>query len=223
MAKAEQEERWEPRTWDELFPGRFLKSSHFNGKELEIRIVRIYNTTIDGELAQVAVFEKVPGITQVEWGLNKTNGLCMKALFGETIRDWFGKRVVLYEGRVEHGREKGKPCIRICACPDVEKDVAVVVDFHTKRIKPFTIRVRAGGPKGAQGQRQAASATDMAKRLAERLRQSDNADQYLQLGLDIEAAVTAGEITREESKALMASVVKRSTELAERESANVIS
>lgn len=217
----DKEERWEPKSWDDLFPGRFLKSAFLGGREVEVQIERVYNTKVDGELAQVVRIHQVAGIDQQDWGLNKTNGLCLRALFGDTIRDWFGKRVVIYEGRVEHGREKGKPCIRICASPEIEKELAVVIDFHTKRIKPFTIRIRPGGA-GGKSAPQAASPD--ARLFAKALRDGIATTAELKhFALQIETALDQERITRDESKALMAHVTKLEKELTEKESANVIS
>jgi hypothetical protein len=215
-------EEWTPRTWDELFPGRFLKHSHLNGREVEVTIERVYNTEIDGKLAQVARIAPINGVVQRDWGLNKTNGYCLRAMFGETIRDWFGKRVTLHESKVEHGREKGKPCIRICSSADIEKEAVVVIDFHTKRIKPFTIRIRPG-MHAKQPAKEQASASPKAKELAQRFREAGDPQELHALALDVEACVLGGHITREESKALMGSIMKRSKEIAEKESADVIS
>lgn len=220
---AEQSQEWVPRTWDELFPGRFLKHSHLNGKEVEVTIERIYNTEIDGKLAQVARVAPIPGVTQRDWGLNKTNGICLRALFGDTIKDWFGKRVTIHESKVEHGREKGKPCIRICACADIDADKAVVVDFHTKRIKPFTIRIRAGMRTGNTAQKRTDASED-AKRFASALRGAVmSLEELSDLAVEIETALGSESITRDEAKLLMSQITKREKELSQKEATdNVI-
>lgn len=141
MAKAV--EQWEPSNWDELFPGRFLKCGHLGGREVELRIARVYGEMIDEKPASVFRIDPVPGIKQVDFGLNKTNGLCLRQMFGPLMLDWRGKRFVIHESKVEHGREKGRPTIRICASPDIPRDITVVIDFHTKMIKPFTIQIRS--------------------------------------------------------------------------------
>jgi len=154
---AKQTPEWEPSNWDELFPGRFLKASHLMGKTVEVFIERIYATTIDDKSAAIARISPVKGIAQQDWGLNKTNGLLLKALFGVEMRDWRERRVFLHEARVEHGREKGKPCLRVCGSPDIDKPLEVVIDFHTKRIPPFVLVIRPMGktaPAPAQSQPQ---------------------------------------------------------------------
>ncbi len=110
---------------------------------MELRIARIYGEMIDEKPASVFRVDPVPGIKQVDFGLNKTNGLCLRFMFGPLMSDWKGKRFVIHESKVEHGREKGRPTIRICASPDIPRDVSCVIDFHTKMIRPFTILVRS--------------------------------------------------------------------------------
>jgi hypothetical protein len=153
MADKKQAEQWEPSNWDELFPGRFLKCGHLDGREVELRIARVYGEMIDEKPASVFRIDPVPGIKQVDFGLNKTNGLCLKQMFGPLMSDWRGKRFVVHESKVEHGREKGRPTIRICASPDIPRDVTCVIDFHTKMIRPFTILVRstASAPADSRG------------------------------------------------------------------------
>lgn len=218
-----QEQQWEPSTWDELFPGRFLKHSHLSEIGTQVTIERVYNTLVDGELAQVARIAPVKGIEQVDWGLNKTNGLCLRAMFGDSIKSWWGKRVVIRSSLVEHGREKGKPCIRVCASPDIPADLTVVIDFKTKKIKPFTIRVRS-----TQAQAQKADASPEARALSVKYKQSENLVQLNELAIEIESALEENTITRDEGKELLTRVEAKAKALvdkarAEKESANVIS
>ncbi len=216
MSDRKAEPEWEPSTWDELFPGKFLKHSHLRG-ETELHIVRVYNTTIDGELAQVAQFQPVRGIAQVDWGLNKTNGICLRAMFGDAIKkDWTGKRVTVKPSVVEHGREKGKPCIRVCASSDIPADLKVVVDFKTKRIKPFIIVVRSGmhTPEAMAGGKRRPDASPAAKAMAAQLRASVSIAELTQLSQSVESAMDNQTITPEEGDALLTGITKRAEELA---------
>jgi hypothetical protein len=214
MADRKPEPEWEPGTWDELFPGRFLKHSHLGTREVEVTIERVYNTTIDDKLAQVARIAPVHGIEQRDWGLNKTNGLCLRAMFGDAIkRDWTGKRVTLKSSVVEHGREKGKPCIRICASADIPADQTVVIDFHTKRIKPFPIRIRATGKGKAQPSKQEAS--EKARELAQRFRSSATTAELSDIMNDLELALEADPptVTKQEASDLIAAISKKEKDL----------
>jgi len=211
-------EEWEPGTWDELFPGRFLKHTHLGTKEVELRIERIYNTLIDGELAQVAKFAPVQGITQSDWGLNKTNGLCLRALFGDEIkRDWPGKRVLVKSSVVEHGREKGKPCIRVCGSPDIPADLSVVIDFKTKRIKPFVIKVRSNAREHPKSEY-----SDRARELSKLCRGAGTASEIVALVAEIDSDMSNEFITKEEGSMLLLLAQKLGSALAEKNVSDVI-
>ncbi len=212
------EREWEPRSWEELFPGRFLKHSHV-GAGTEVTIERVYNTTVDDKLAQVARIAPVQGIEQQDWGLNKTNGLCLRAMFGDTIRDWFGKRVYLHESTVEHGREKGKPCIRIAASRDIPSDVKAVIDFHTKRIKPFTITIKAIAQAKTANK---VEATPAAKAFSSQVKGATSLEALTELALSIEEYLDQNKITRDEAKSLMDGINARSKTMAEKKETNVI-
>lgn len=221
MADRKEGDEWSPRTWDELFPGKYLKHSHLNPQGTALTFERVVNRIVDGELAQVVKFSPVPGIAQVDWGLNKTNGLCLRAMFGDDIPAWAGKSVVVKPAVVEHGREKGKPCIRICASSDIEADIPVVIDFKTKRIKPFVIRVRAIKGKATAKPKQDASAE--AVELAGRFRAAATIEDLTAVALDVETALEHESITRDESRILMEQIEKQGKALAEKAAANVIS
>ncbi len=152
MSERKETPEWEPDNYDRLFPGVFLKCGHLGGKPTELLVERVFVKMIDEKPAAIIQYAPVPGITQVRLGLNKTNGLCLKQMFGPLMADWKGKRFVVHQSAVEHGRERGKPCIRVCASPDIPRDVTCVIDFHTKMIKPFTMLVRstAGQPADAR-------------------------------------------------------------------------
>lgn len=213
-----QADEWTPSTWDELFPGRFLKHSHLGKQGVQVTIERIYNTTIDDKLAQVARIAPINGIEQRDWGLNKTNGLCLRAMFGDTIRDWFGKRVVVHASVVEHGREKGKPCIRVCASPDIPADVTVVIDFHTKRIKPFTIKIRSL----AKRQPAKPESSERARELSALCRAATDMATLTELSVEVDTDIGQGSITSEEGSALLDYIVKQGKTLAEKAATNVI-
>jgi hypothetical protein len=213
MSERDRAPESEPSNWDELFPGRFLKAGHLS-QPTEILIERVFTTEIDDKPAQVARFAPLRGITQREWGLNKTNGLVLKALFGEAVkRDWTGKRVVIKSSVVEHGREKGKPCIRVCGSPDITADIKVVIDFHTKRIKPFVIHVRATGAIQAPAAKPAAS--QEATRLAAAYREATTLEQLNDLAIDVEEALAKEAISNDEAAKLMAGITKKEAALKE--------
>ena len=147
-------------------------------------------------------------------------------MFGEAVkRDWTGKRVTIKASVVEHGREKGKPCIRICASADIPADQTVVIDFHTKRIKPFTIRIRSGMHTPAAKSTAPArgdGASAKAKELATMVRAAVMASELGSVVDAIEECLVEDEITKDEGSQLMSAIEKKSQSLSEKAATNVI-
>jgi hypothetical protein len=124
-----------PVDWDQLYPGRFLKPGELLGKKWTLTIADIELDELEGMAGK-----KVQGILsfqQTERGLplNKTNGICLKAMFGKKIREhWIGKKITLF---VEKNRVNGEDSIMIWGSPDLDKDLDVLVELS--RRKPFTM------------------------------------------------------------------------------------
>lgn len=119
-----------PVDWDELYPGRFIKAGEFKGKKptLTITMVRIEELVGDKgpQIKGVIGFQQ----TEKHWALNKTNGICLKEMFGRKVQEWVGKRVTLFAGVWD-----GEECIRVWGSPDLEADKEVTVQLPRKR--PF--------------------------------------------------------------------------------------
>ncbi len=129
-----------PVDWDELYPGRFLKASEFKGKQVTLRIsaVRIEELVGDKgpQIKGIISFER----TDKQWAINRTNGVCVKAMFGSKVQDWVGKRVTLFPALHD-----GEPCIRVWGSPDIPSDQDVLVQLPRKR--PFTMTMHKTGAK----------------------------------------------------------------------------
>jgi hypothetical protein len=132
-----------PVDWDELYPGRFIKAGDLKGKNvtLVISAVRVEELVGDKgpQMKGIINFEK----TDKALALNKTNGLCLRAMFGRKVQEWVGRRVTLFESTWD-----GDQCIRIYGSPEIEQDMQVTIALPRKR--PFEITmhaVRIGGPK----------------------------------------------------------------------------
>src|SRR3990167_9017954 len=95
----------ELKSWDDLYPGRFLKAADLGGKRPVVEIARIYS---DSELAGGA--KKDPNGKAVlafkgmakELALNATQRRCLIAMFGADPQACVGKRIVLCEGRARN-------------------------------------------------------------------------------------------------------------------------
>lgn len=119
-----------PVDWDELYPGRFIKAIDLKGGKPTLTISEVEIKELVGDKGP-----QVKGIIHFKGKekalpLNKTNGICLKALFGRKVQEWVGKRVNLYAVPYE-----GDETIRIWGSPDIEADQ--VVDVQLPRKRPF--------------------------------------------------------------------------------------
>jgi len=137
-----------PVDWDELYPGRFLKAG-----ELQGRLVTLTITDVDTEELESDSGKKVKGVlsfeeTPKQIPLNKTNGICIREMFGRKIPGWIGKRITIFAGEWN-----GEPCIRIWGSPDIEKDMQIQVTLPRRKPIPMTLRkvTPRGGEQKAAG------------------------------------------------------------------------
>jgi hypothetical protein len=129
-----------PVDWDELYPGRFLKAGEFKGKKPTLTIAAVNIEELVGDkgpqIKGVIRFDR----TDKQWALNKTNGICLKEMFGRKVQDWVGRRVTLFAGTWD-----GEECIRVWGSPDIAADREVTVQLPRKR--PFKMTMHHVGPK----------------------------------------------------------------------------
>ena len=111
--------------YDELYPGRFLKSGLFKGKEATLTIANILLEEMEdkkGVRARgIISFTETPK----QLVLNRTNGECLKGMFGRDTGKWVGKRVTFYPATVE---AFGAPtlAIRVRGSPDLPADMEII-------------------------------------------------------------------------------------------------
>jgi hypothetical protein len=131
-----------PVDWDELYPGRFLKAADFKGKNVTLKIASVSLEELVGDkgpqIKGVMTFEK----TEKALALNKTNGICLKAMFGKKVQEWVGKRVTLFP-TVWNGDD----AIRVFGSPEIGEDLEVVIALPRKR--PFNMTMHKVEPKPA--------------------------------------------------------------------------
>jgi len=111
-------------TIDQLFPGEYVKAGEFNGKPVTLTIKEVARKPIsDGlggeEPAVVATFED----TEKKLILNKTNAVCLRAMFGEDSDEWAGHAVTLHPVNDESGLSDSGHCIRVKGSPELDKQV----------------------------------------------------------------------------------------------------
>ena len=81
--------------------------------------------------------------TEFQITANKTNGLCLKAMFGRNVQDWIGKRVALFQGEW-----KGEPAVRIYGSPDITADITVEIKLPKRRATTMVMHAPRKAPAG---------------------------------------------------------------------------
>lgn len=125
-----------PVDFDQLYPGRFLKSGELLGKKRTVTIEDVEIDELENEKGK-----KIQGIihlkeTDKQIVLNKTNGLCLRGMFGRKLGDWVGKRITIFQDQVRFGPDT-VDAIRIWGSPDIERDMPVTINLPRK--KPTTM------------------------------------------------------------------------------------
>lgn len=134
-----------PVDWDELYPGRFMKAGEFKGKKPTLTIAAVKIDELEGNKGK-----QVKGIiffkeTEKQLALNRTNGICIKAMHGRKVQEWVGKRITLYAAPYE-----GEEAIRVWGSPDIDSDFEAKIELPRKR--PFNMtmhKVVKGAPQPA--------------------------------------------------------------------------
>jgi len=125
-----------PTVWDQLYAGRFLKAGELLGK-------RVTLTIRDTDLEELVGDDGKPKAkavvsfreTDKQLVLCKTNGICLKEMFGVQLADWVGKRVTIFPDTWN-----GEPAIRVWGSPDLAADRDVQITLP--RRKPFRKTLR---------------------------------------------------------------------------------
>lgn len=145
-----------PVDWDDLYPGRFLKAADLKGKQVTLRIATVSIEELVGDkgpqIKGVIGFER----TEKQWALNKTNGICLKEMFGKKVQEWVGRRVTLFPSQWD-----GEDCLRVWGSPELTSDKQVTISLPRKR--PFQMTMHKTGIPAATNK--ASSATDSGKPL----------------------------------------------------------
>jgi hypothetical protein len=123
--------RKKPSVFDQLYPGRFLKAGELLGKKVTVTIRDVDLEGLvgdDGKEKQKAIV----GLKETDKSLVlcKTNGICLREMFGTELSGWVGKRVTIFPDVWN-----GEPAIRIWGSPDIKRDLDVTVTLP--RRKPF--------------------------------------------------------------------------------------
>ena len=134
-----------PTSFDALYPGRFLKAGLFEGKCVTLTIKDVNLEELEGDDGKKVKAIIAFAETEMQLVTCKTNGLSIKAMFGNNLGDWVGKRVTLFPSTWN-----GEPAIRVWGSPDIEKDITISIVLPRKKPIPMTMhRVELKKMEGA--------------------------------------------------------------------------
>lgn len=122
-----------PSSYSELYPGRFLKADMLKGRKVTLTIKDIEIEELVGEKNKkepkvIVKFAERP----LELVFPKTNGYCMKRMFGNDPHAWIGKRITIYPTETSFGRETVE-CIRVWGSPELTEDMPITVPQGRKK------------------------------------------------------------------------------------------
>jgi hypothetical protein len=124
--------------FDELYPNRFLKAGQLKGQKVTLTIASVHSEELEGETGKKWRGVMTFAGKDAQLVLNRTNGECLKSMFGRTVKDWIGKRITLFASEWN-----GEPCIRIWGSPDIDRDKTISIQLP--RRKPTQMVMHATG------------------------------------------------------------------------------
>jgi hypothetical protein len=121
--------------YDELFPNRFIKAGLLKGRPVTLTIAGVEIESMPDKKGKNG--EKKKGILsfrerELQLVLNKTNGECLRGMFGRKTGAWVGKRVTLYPKMVDAFGSQ-ELAIRILGSPDLKEDLRIELNLGQKR------------------------------------------------------------------------------------------
>ena len=148
-----------PVSYDELFPGRFLKAALFKGKDATLEISEVETESFEqGKDKQGNPKpDKVQGVISFkgkdkQLALNSTNAQCIRAMVEEfsdeetakNPQNWIGHRFTFFPTTTpmynnEKKRMEQVDCIRLKGSPELERPLTVEIKLPRKN--PFNMKM----------------------------------------------------------------------------------
>ena len=136
-----------PDTYSELYPGRFLKADMLKGKKVTLTIKNIDIEDLVGDKNKAEPKVIVSFVERpLEYVMPKTNGFCLKRMFGNNPHEWISKRVTWFGTTCKFGRDD-VDCLRIWGSPDIPEDMSITIPQGRK--KPLEMTMHRVATKGA--------------------------------------------------------------------------
>lgn len=130
--------------FDEMYPGKFIKAADLKGQDFTYTVKAIHLEELEGNKGKqtkgILSFVESPK----QLALNKTNGLCLKAMFGRDTGKWVGKRVTLFPEPIDF--EDVEICIRVRGSPDIEADIQAEIKLPRKKPRTRLLKKTGAAP-----------------------------------------------------------------------------
>lgn len=140
------ENLYEPSSFNELYPGRFLNAADLGKNRPVVTIEKVTIDVLDGEKGpQEKVIVSFVGKKKA-YVLPKINAISLARMFGNDIRAWRGKRIVLYV-TAELMALRREPCIRIWGSPDIASDIKVAWKPSRRSEVTWTLHATGNAPQ----------------------------------------------------------------------------
>ena len=136
-------------SFDQLYPGTYIKAGEFGGKAVTLTIKDVKREMLSngtgGEEGAVTVsFDE----TEKQWVMNKTCGVCLRAMWGDDSGEWAGHRVTLHPVKDESGLSESGQCIRVKGSPELPKELKFRARLGRKMVTQTLVPTGKGSPSG---------------------------------------------------------------------------
>lgn len=146
---------YEPESFAELYPGRFITALDIGENRPVVTIEKVWIEALEGEKGtEDKVVVTFVGKKKA-YVLPKINALSFAKMFGPNVKAWRGRRVVLYATADLMPIKRGQPCIRVWGSPDIASDIKMEWKPKKRTMQQWTLHAT-----GRQGQEQPQSAAD---------------------------------------------------------------
>ncbi len=141
-----------PDTYSELYPDRFLKADLLKDKPRTLTIDKVIVEVMPDDKSGG---EKERGIvsfkeTKRQLALNRTNGECIKAMFGKKVSSWIGKPITLVPEVAKFGKDD-VDAIRISGSPLLKDSIELEIKMPKRKpVKRRLVNTGKASPQSAQ-------------------------------------------------------------------------
>lgn len=131
--------------WKSAMGGDYLAAIEFDGRTptftiaaarlIPLEVRKMDGDSRDGDTAKVRdklILFFDPAQVSKGWVMNKTNAVCLAAMFGDVVGGWIGKRVTLCTEMVQVGPKK-ELGIRVVGSPDLTAPLKAKIELPRRR------------------------------------------------------------------------------------------